>query len=134
MWKMKHSWLTVSGSGNPLTDDFFGLSIGFDTSGAEQIAAKLPASRVVKALNAVLAPNHDPASFPPHSLFVPVSGDDPAAVQAAISYLDSLGFDAVTAGELKNARYIEPFTELLVQLAYFQGFGTAIGVTLQRGQ
>mgnify|MGYP000910656296 CR=1 FL=1 len=118
---------------NPLADDFSALTVGFETSAGEEIGKCLPKSRVVKALNAVLAPNHDPESFPAGSVFVPVAGDEETAVAETIAYLRSLGFAPEPAGPLKNARYIEPLAELLVQLAYFQGIGTAISVSLQRG-
>ncbi|PPG44579.1 NADP oxidoreductase [Rathayibacter rathayi] len=123
---------TVLDATNPLSADFARLTVGFSTSGGEQIAAHLGRSKVVKALNAVLAPNHDPASFEAGSLFVPVAGDDEEAKARVLGFLVSLGFDAVDVGPLQNARYIEPFAELLVQLAYFKGKGTAIGVSLLR--
>lgn len=117
---------------NPLTADFSALTVGFDSSGAERIAAALGGARVVKALNAVLAPHHDPAAFVTGTVFVPVAGDDDAAVSSVIEYLASLGFDAVPAGPLVNARYIEPLAEVLVQMAYFNGAGTGISLALQR--
>lgn len=123
---------TVLDATNPLSPDFSRLTVGFSTSGGEQIAAHLGRSKVVKALNAVLAPNHDPAGFEAGSLFVPVAGDDDEAKSTAVHFLISLGFDAVDVGPLETARYIEPFAELLVQLAYFKGEGTAIGVSLLR--
>ncbi|MFT3860003.1 NADPH-dependent F420 reductase [Micropruina sp.] len=118
---------------NPLTPDFTALTVGYTTSGGEQVAEHLSSARVVKALNGVLAPNHDPATFPDGSVFVPIAGDDGDAVQITSAFVSSLGFDAVPAGPLANARYIEPLTELLIQLAYVQGVGTAICLKLQRG-
>ncbi|MBE6484535.1 MAG: hypothetical protein E7Z96_07185 [Actinomycetaceae bacterium] len=109
-----------------------GLTVGFDTSAGEQVAEQLPQSRVVKAFNSVLAPNHNPVAFEAGSVFVPVAGDDEAAVESVVDFAKSLGFDAVAAGPLKNARYTEPLAELLVQLAYGQGAGTGISVRLQR--
>ncbi|MDP0400160.1 NADPH-dependent F420 reductase [Tsukamurella strandjordii] len=117
---------------NPLKPDFSGLTLGFDVSGAERVAAALPKSSVVKALNAVLAPNHDPSAYPADSVFVPVASDDDAAKATVIAVLASLGFAPIDAGPLANARYIEPLAELLVQLAYFQNNGTQIALSLLR--
>jgi predicted dinucleotide-binding enzyme len=131
-WRQAVAGKVVVDATNPLTADFSELTVGFDSSGAEEIAARIPQARVVKALNAVLAPNHDPSALEGASLFVPIAGDDQEAVDATVGYLTTLGFDAVPTGPLKNARYIEPLAELLVQLAYFRGAGTAIGVALHR--
>lgn len=80
---------------NPLTPDFTALTVGFTTSGGEQVARHLSSAKVVKALNTVLAPNHDPSAFPAGSVFAPVAGDDEEAVKTVVEYLSSLGFDAV---------------------------------------
>ncbi|MFJ3762639.1 NADPH-dependent F420 reductase [Streptomyces sp. NPDC090080] len=116
---------------NPLSADFTDLTIGFTDSAAEVVSRTLPGSRVVKAFNAVLAPNHDPSAFG-EQLMVPVAGDDSDAKKTVINFVGSLGFDAVDAGALKNARYLEPLAELMVQLAYVQGEGNGIGLTLAR--
>lgn len=131
-WKTALNGAVVVDATNPLTPDFSGLTVGFETSGAEQIAQHLKGARVVKALNAVLAPNHDLTAFADGTAFVPVAGDDDVAVESVTSLLRSLGFDAVKAGSLSNARFIEPLAEVLVQLAYFQGEGTGIALALQR--
>lgn len=117
---------------NPLTPDFTALTVGFTTSGGEQVARHLSSAKVVKALNTVLAPNHDPSAFPAGSVFAPVAGDDEEAVKTIVEYLSSLGFDAVAVGPLENARLLKPLAELQIQLAYVQGLGTAIGLKLQR--
>ena len=40
---------------NPLTDDFMGLTLGHDTSAAEEIARALPEAEVAKAFNTLFA-------------------------------------------------------------------------------
>lgn len=117
---------------NPLTADFSALTVGFNTSGSEQIAERLPGALVVKALNAVLAPNHDPSGFGGTAPFVPLAGDDESAVEAVRTFLATLGFEALATGPLLNARYIEPLAEILIQLAYFRGAGTGIALALMR--
>ena len=41
---------------NPLTADYMGLTIGHETSAAEEIARAIPGATVVKAFNTVFAP------------------------------------------------------------------------------
>jgi predicted dinucleotide-binding enzyme len=130
-WAKALAGKVVIDATNPLTPDFTALAVGYTTSGGEQVAAHLQGARVVKALNSVLAPNHDPSAFPSNSVFAPVAGDDEDAVKAAVDYIASLGFDAVAAGPLANARLLEPVAELMIQLAYVQGQGTAISLNLQ---
>ena len=45
-----------------------------------------------------------------------------------------IGFDAVDAGPLKNARLIEPFGYLNIQLGYVLGRGTQFGFKLLHGE
>ena len=44
-----------------------------------------------------------------------------------------IGFDAIDAGPLKNARLIEPFAFFNIQLGYVLGMGTQIGFKLLHG-
>ncbi|MBV9305921.1 MAG: hypothetical protein JOZ45_07270, partial [Acidobacteriaceae bacterium] len=44
-----------------------------------------------------------------------------------------LGAEPVIAGGLVLSRYVEPANMLLVALAYGNGFGPRIGLTLRRG-
>ncbi|NRQ35509.1 NADPH-dependent F420 reductase [Nonomuraea sp. NN258] len=112
---------------NPLAADFMSLTVGHTTSAGEQVAATLPGARVVKAFNTVFAATLDTAG-----LFLPVASDDEAAKKTVLELGTQLGFDAVDAGPLANARYLEPAVELLIQLAYGRGMGPGIGFTLAR--
>ncbi|WP_219520071.1 NADPH-dependent F420 reductase [Nonomuraea ceibae] len=112
---------------NPLAADFMSLTIGHTTSAGEQVAATLPGARVVKAFNTVFAASLDTAD-----LFLPVASDDEAAKKTVLELGTQLGLDAVDAGPLANARYLEPAVQLLIQLAYGQGMGASIGFTLTR--
>jgi len=123
---------TVVDVTNPLAPDFMSLTVGHTTSGAEEVAAALPGANIVKAFSSVLAPNHGSPELGGRRLFLPVAGDDAASRKTVIDLGTQLGFDAVDAGPLANARYIEPATELLIQLAYGQGLGTGIGLALLR--
>ncbi len=44
-----------------------------------------------------------------------------------------IGFDAIDAGPLKNARLLEPFAYLNIQLGYVLQMGTQIGFKLLHG-
>ena len=117
---------------NPLAADFMSLTIGHTTSAGEQVAARLPESRVVKAFNTVMAATLATPVLAGARQLLPVAGDDPAAKQVVLDLGSQLGFDAVDAGPLTNARYLEPAVELLVQLGYGQGLGARIGFHLAR--
>lgn len=133
--KIKHALAgrVVADATNPLAADFMSLTVGYTTSGGEEVAKALPGAKVVKAFGNVLAPQHStPEPTPGNKLFVPVAGDDAASKAIVADFAVSLGFDAVDAGPLANARYIEPVTELLIQLAYGQGLGAGVGLALTR--
>jgi hypothetical protein len=58
-----------------------------------------------------------------------VASDSERAKQTAIALAESIGFRAVDAGGLKNARYLEPLAGLNIYLGYGAGLGTAITPT-----
>jgi len=58
---------------------------------------------------------------------------DDASKRTVLDLAAQLGFDAVDAGPLNNARYLEPAIVLLLQLAYGMHMGTGIGLALARG-
>ena len=122
---------TVIDMTNPLTPDFANLTVGFEDSAGEQVARALPKAKVVKALNAVLAPNHDLRSFEKGQMFVPVAGEDTSA-GTVVDLLRSIGFDAQYVGDITCSRYIEPMSEVLIHLAYMQNQGTGIALKLMR--
>lgn len=116
---------------NPLTADFMGLTLGHTTSAAEEIARAVPGARVVKAFNTlfaqVIAAGADFGQGQVAPTFV--AGDDAAAKQTATALAQSLGFRAIDAGGLKNARYLEPLAGLNIYLGYGAGLGTSIAPT-----
>lgn len=116
---------------NLLTDSLH-LAAGFDTSGAEQLQQKLPAARVVKAFNTCFAATMSTGHVKGEQLAGLVAGDDAAAKQTVLDMVDALGFDAVDAGPLQMARYLEPMALLNIRLAYVQGLGPNMGFRLVR--
>ena len=116
---------------NPLTADFMGLTVGHETSAAEEIAKAVPEAEVVKAFNTLFAQVLlDGPSFA-NEQTVPIffAGDSASAKQTVRSLIDSIGFRAVDAGALKNARYLEPLAGLNIYFGYGAGLGTEIAPT-----
>ncbi len=123
---------TVIDVTNPLAADFMSLTVGYTTSAGETVAALLPGSSVVKAFNTIFAGHLPTAAINGVPLFLPVAGDDEVAKKTVLQLGTQLGFDAVDAGPLTNARYLEPTLELLIQLAFAQNLGPGIGLALLR--
>jgi predicted dinucleotide-binding enzyme len=114
---------------NALTKDFE-LAVGFTTSGAEQLQAKLPRAKVVKAFNTVFAQHMDDGHVKGQSLSAFVAGDDSRANAVVMILAKSIGFDPIDAGPLKNARWLETLGYLNIQLGFAQKMGTDIGFEL----
>ena len=116
---------------NPLTADYMGLTIGHETSAAEEIAKAVPGAEVVKSFNTifaqVLAEGADFGNGRKASVFV--ASDSPRAKQTARAVAESLGYEVIDAGALKNARYLEPLAGLNIYLGYGAGLGTSIAPT-----
>lgn len=116
---------------NPLTADYMGLTLGHDTSAAEEIAKAVPEAEVVKAFNTLFAqvladgPQFAGGQIAP-AFF---AGGSERAKQTAKALIESLGYTPVDAGPLKNARYLEPLAALNIYLGYGAGLGTAIAPT-----
>ncbi|MBU3067830.1 NAD(P)-binding domain-containing protein [Nocardia sp. NEAU-G5] len=105
---------------NAMTADLSGLAVGFDTSGAEQIAALTPGARLVAAIPPFAAQIARPAfdfdeDLAPSAF---VCGDDAEANHIVSRLLNDIGVQAVDAGPLIRARYVEPAMMLMVNLAY----------------
>lgn len=65
---------------NPMTSDYMQLVIGYDTSGAEEIAKMAPGAKVVKAFNHIYAQIiHSSPQFDDRRANVFIAGDDAAA-------------------------------------------------------
>jgi predicted dinucleotide-binding enzyme len=58
------------------------------------------------------------------------AGDDDAAKRKVLEMATSIGFDAVDAGPLSNARLLEPLALLNIRLGYNQKMGTDMGLRL----
>jgi predicted dinucleotide-binding enzyme len=98
-----------------------GLAIAHTSSGAEALAKKARKARIVSAFGTV----------PSEVLFgvfkarrrknrpsLVYCSDHADAKKVAAKLIHDVGFDPVDAGPLRIARYLEPFTLLVAQLAY----------------
>jgi 8-hydroxy-5-deazaflavin:NADPH oxidoreductase len=113
---------------NPLTPDYMGLTIGHDTSAAEQIAQATPGAEVVKGFNTlfaqILAAGADLGGSRKATVFL--ASDSERARQTAKALAESMGFETLDAGPLKNARYLEPLAALNIYFGYGAGMGTTV--------
>lgn len=115
---------------NPLTADYMGLTIGHDTSAAEEIAKAVPGAEVTKAFNTVFAQVlAEGADLGGRKVTVFIAGDNARGKETVKTLAESMGFDTIDAGGLKNARYLEPLAGLNIYLGYGAGLGTSIAPT-----
>jgi 8-hydroxy-5-deazaflavin:NADPH oxidoreductase len=110
---------------NPLAmrDGRLGLDRGFNTSGAEALAAWVPEARIVKTLNQVGAEMMEDNSALPHRPAMFMAGNDAAAKSTVAALLSDLGFEPFDAGDLTKARLLEPYAMVWINQALVQGKG-----------
>lgn len=113
----------------PMNDSDTGLIVANESSGAEELARKAPGSAVVSAFGSVpsevLFAVFDARDSDARPSLV-YCGDDAPAKEIVAELIRDVGFDPVDAGPLRIARYIEPFTLLVGQLAYEGEQGPAL--------
>ena len=119
---------------NPLSPDYMSNTLGYTTSSSEEIAKLIPQAKVVKAFNTIFADIMQPGkqTFSGHKGTGFYCGDDPEAKKIVAQLIDDAGFEAVDAGILKNARYLEPMAQLNIQIAYGLGGGTDVAFRYMR--
>lgn len=116
---------------NALTEDMQ-LASGCTTSGAEALQQQARGARVVKAFNTQFAQHMDSGAVGGQQLTTFVAGDDAMAKAQVMEMARDIGFDAVDAGPLHNARLLEPLGYFNIQMGYVLGLGTQIGLKLIR--
>ena len=94
-----------------------------ESSGAENVAARSPGARVVKAINTVFAPIFPEAAAHPGRATMLIAGDDGDAKEIVASLVRDLGFEPLDAGDLSAAGDLEAFARLAIALAYRRGYG-----------
>ncbi len=119
----------------PLNADNTELVVAHTSSGAEALQRKLRRARVVSAFGTV----------PSEVLFgvfetrrkttrpsLVYCGDHQEAKDVAATLIRDVGFDPVDAGPLRMARYSEPFSLLVAQLAYGGEAGPELAYRFER--
>ena len=119
---------------NPLTMGPAGMSlaIGHTTSAGELVAGWAKGAAVFKTLNTTGFNNMENSGgypLPPTMFF---AGDDPARRGTVASLLTDLGFAPIDAGPLVQARLLEPYAMLWIDLALKRGQGRDIAFALMR--
>jgi predicted dinucleotide-binding enzyme len=94
------------------------LVVAHTTSGAEQLAAKVPGADVVAAFQTVPSEVLFNVFEQRRGASLVHCGDDDDAKRVAATLIRDAGFEPVDAGPLRIARYAEPFALLMAQLAY----------------
>lgn len=115
---------------NPLKPDLSGLE--GDPSGAEQVAAWAPGAKVVKIFNTTGFQNMDDPRFGNDRATMFYCGDDAEAKKVAARLAEDLGFEAIDAGPLAEARTLEHLALLWIHLAHVQKLGRGIAFKLMR--
>jgi predicted dinucleotide-binding enzyme len=120
----------------PMSADDTRLVVARTSSGAEALARKARKAEVVSAFGTV-----------PSEVFFDVfaakrrsrrrpsllyCGDDQVAKDVVARLIRDVGFDPVDAGPLRIARYLEPFTLAMAQLAYEGDGGPRIAYRIER--
>ena len=119
----------------PMNQDDMDLVVAHTSSGAEELAKRLPRSAVVSAFGTV-----------PSEVFFAVfegrrrknrpslvyCGDDKKAKKLAAELISDVGFEPEDVGPLQISRYTEPFTLLIAKLAYEVDGGPALAYRFER--
>ena len=119
----------------PMNANNTGLVVGRTSSGAENVAKRIRRAKVVSAFGTV-----------PSEAFFGVfdarrkakrpslvyCGDDTGAKDVAATLIRDVGFEPVDAGPLRIARYMEPFSLRMGQLAYEGDGGPEVAYRFDR--
>ena len=119
----------------PMNADDTDLVIAHTSSGAENLAKKVPRAHVVSAFGTVPSEvlfhvfETKRKAKRPSLLYC---GDDEGAKEVAAGLIRDVGFEPEDAGPLRIARYMEPFTLLIAQLAYEGTGGPELAYRFER--
>jgi NADPH-dependent F420 reductase len=104
---------------NRMSSGANGLEIDGSTSNAEELAALLPAAKVVKAFNTLFASNQGDPITDGVQLDGYVAGDDADAKATVMALIASVGLQPVDVGPLARARQLEglAFLNITVNIA-----------------
>jgi predicted dinucleotide-binding enzyme len=119
----------------PMNAEDTELTIAHTSSGAEALARKVRQAQVVAAFGTIpsevlfgVFEARGQANRPSMVYY----GDHQSAKEVAATLIRDVGFDPVNAGPLRIARYAEPFTMLIAQLAYEAEGGPELAYRFER--
>ena len=122
----------------PMNEDDTELVVGHTSSGAEVVARKARGAQVVSAFSTVPSEviyavfrQRTRKGARPNVL---LGGDDAKAKKVVAGLIGDIGFDPLDIGPLKAARYLEPFTLLVGELAYGGSGSPALAYRFERFQ
>jgi predicted dinucleotide-binding enzyme len=119
----------------PMNADDTDLVVAHTSSGAEELAKRVPGARVVAAFgdvpSEVLFAVYEKRQRKNRPTLVYV-GDDARAKKIAALLIGDVGLEPIDAGPLRIARYSEPFTLLVARLAYEGPNGPALAYRFDR--
>jgi predicted dinucleotide-binding enzyme len=120
----------------PMNADDTTLVIAHTSSGAEALAKKVKKADVVSAFSSVpsevLFDVFDAKRRTRRRPSLVYCGDDQDAKDVAAILIRDVGFEPVDAGPLRIARYLEPFSLAMAQLAYEGDEGPEIAYRIER--
>lgn len=120
----------------PMNADDTKLVIAHTSSGAEALARKVPKADVVSAFSSVpsevLFDVFDAKRRTSRRPSLVYCGDDQDAKDVAAILIRDVGFEPVDGGPLRIARYLEPFSLAMGQLAYEGDDGPEIAYRIER--
>ena len=106
-----------------------GLTIGYTTSAAEEIAQWASEALIVKAFNNIGASCFENLQFGSQTATTFICGDDVEAKKIVTNVAQDIGFEVIDVGDLKQARLLEPMGMLWIHLAY-SGMGQDFAINL----
>ena len=139
-WNAAEAAVTSAGDfgGKPLIDATnpigakMALTHGHTDSGGEQVQRWAKNAKVVKAFNTTGVENMANPAYGDARALMLLAGDDAAACELAKGLATDLGFEAIIAGPLDRARFLEPFGRMWIELAIVRGQGRNIAFGLLR--
>ena len=111
------------------------LVVAHNSSGAEELAKRVPGARIVAAFNTVPSEvlfGVFSARRKPGRPSLVYCGDDSGGKRVAAGIIQDIGFDPVDVGPLRISRYIEPFALLVAQIAYEGQSGPEVAYRFER--
>lgn len=119
----------------PMNADDTELVVAHTSSGAEKLAEMVPRAQVVSAFGTVpsevLFGVYEARGRKARPSLV-YCGDDASSKRVAARLIHDVGFEAIDAGALRIARFTEPFTLLVAQLAYEGTGGPELAYRFER--